>query len=453
MPSEAAFGNSSLLAPAMTLYSACRTAVTFAQGHARNLASGSLVRSGSLAIADQAVVSGTNFATSILLGWSGRSELGIYYLALSLLVFLRGVQEQLITAPYVIYAHRRSGTAAELYAGSSLMHCLALGILSSILVGGLLLAGIGPPEMKSVWILLLGIAPLYLLRDFARQMLFAQLNLRMALALDVLVAIIQLGLMLPLALGGLLSVELTWLCIALASGTAALVWALGKPVTFLGSLFAARAHAVENWSFARWALLTQVLGSSTPYLMPWIVAGVHGAKETGSLGACTTIVGLSNMFLIGVGNFLSPRAAQAFAQGGIPELQKVLWQRALLCGSALGVASVLAFTIGGPVAGLVYGSDFADCSVIMGLLSLAALANSLGAAAGNGLCSMDRPGANLWADIGTLMVSLAAMLLLIPLLGTLGAALATLITMTVDASMRWFILLRTMRSLSAGRSA
>src|SRR6185369_2985824 len=153
---------------------------------------GSLVRSGSLAIADQAVVSGTNFATSILLGWSGKTELGIYYLALSLLVFLRGIQEQLITAPYLVYAHRRSGTAAEVYAGSSLLHHLALGVLSSILVGGLLLAGIGPPEMKSIWILLLGIAPLYLLRDFARQMLFAQLNLRMALALDVLVAAIQL---------------------------------------------------------------------------------------------------------------------------------------------------------------------------------------------------------------------------------------------------------------------
>jgi O-antigen/teichoic acid export membrane protein len=437
----------------MTFLSACRTAIASARGHARKLAAGSLVKSGSLAIADQAVVSGTNFATSILLGWSGKTELGIYYLALSLLVFFRGIQEQLITAPYLVYAHRRSGTAAEVYAASSLLHHLALGVLSSILVGGLLLAGIGPPEMKSIWILLLGIAPLYLLRDFARQMLFAQLNLRMALALDVLVAAIQLGLMLPLAVHGVLSVELTWLCIALASGTAALFWAIGKPETFRGNLAAAQTHARENWSFARWALLTQVIGSSTPYLMPWIVAGVHGAKETGSLGACTTIVGLSNMFLIGVGNFLSPRAARAFAKGGISDLQRVLWQRGLLCGSALGVAAILAFTVGGPLAGLVYGPDFADCGLVMGLLSLAALANSLGMTAGNGLCSMDRPAANLWADVGTLIISLAAMLVLIPLLGTLGAALATLMTMTADAAMRWTILLRTMREHSVGRPA
>ena len=435
----------------MTFLSACRTAIASARGHARKLAAGSLVKSGRLAIADQAVVSGTNFATSILLGWSGKTELGIYYLALTLLVFFRGVQEQLITAPYMVYAHRRSGTSAEVYAGSSLLHHLALGVASSILIGGLLISRIGPPEMKSVWILLLGIAPLYLLRDFARQMLFAQLNLRMALALDLLVAAIQLGLMLPLATLGMLSVELTWLSIALASGTAALSWMIGKPETFRGSLSAARTHALENWSFARWALLTQVIGSSTPYLMPWIVAGMHGAKETGSLGACTTIVGLSNMFLIGLGNFLSPRAARAFATGGIPELQKVLLQRGLLCGAALGIASILAFTLGGPLAGLVYGPDFSDCGLVMGLLSLAALANSLGMTAGNGLCSMDRPGANLWADVGTFLISLAAMLCFIPLLGTLGAALATLVTMTADAAMRWLILLRTMRSISAGR--
>lgn len=437
----------------MTLFAACRSAVTSARGYARTLATGSLLKTGSLAIADQAVVSATNFATSILLGWSGKSELGVYYLALSLLVFFRGVQEQLITAPYLVYSHRRTGAAAEVYAGSVLLHHLGIGLLSTVIVSALLLLGAGPSAMGPVWLLLLGIAPLYLLRDFARQMLFAHGNLRMALVLDVLVAVVQLGAMLPLALLGLLSVELAWLCIAFASGLAALLWALTKPDVFRGNLAAARAHAAENWSFARWALLTQVIGSSTPYLMPWIVAGIQGTTETGLLGACTTIVGLSNMFLIGVGNFLSPKAARAFATGGVPALQRVLWQRGTLCAAALGLTAFLAFTIGGPVASIVYGPDFAGCGLIMGLLSLAALANSLGMTAGNGLCSMDRPGANLWADVGTFVVSIVSMFALISLFGTLGAALATLVTMTADAAMRWFILARTMRLIAAGRAA
>src|SRR5687768_16284882 len=138
----------------MTLFAACRSAFVTARGHARILTGGPFVKSGSLAIADQAVVSGTSLATSILHGWSGKTELGIYYLALSTLVFFRGIQEQLIAAPYLVSAQRRNGTAAEVYAGSALLHHLALGALSTVAVSTMLLLGIGPAQMKTVWILL-----------------------------------------------------------------------------------------------------------------------------------------------------------------------------------------------------------------------------------------------------------------------------------------------------------
>ena len=47
------------------------------------------------AVLDQAVVSGTSFATSVLLGrFASQQELGVYYLALSVVYFARGVQEQ-----------------------------------------------------------------------------------------------------------------------------------------------------------------------------------------------------------------------------------------------------------------------------------------------------------------------------------------------------------------------
>jgi O-antigen/teichoic acid export membrane protein len=326
-------------------------------------------------------------------------------------------------------------------------------MVSVSVVGGLATTGIGPARMNPVWLLLLGIAPLYLIRDFVRQILFAQLNLRLAFSLDVLVATVQLGILLPLALRGMLNVELVYLSIALACGLAVLLWAVGKREIYRGQISAAWQHARENWSFGKWALATQLIGSSSQYLMPWIVASICGMRETGALGACTTIVGLSNMFLTGVGNFLSPKAARAFASGGVSALKTVLWQRATLCASALGLACLLAFTMGGPVAGVVYGRDFADCGLVMGILSLAVLINSLGSTAGNGLCAMDRPGANFRADVATFAVSIVAMLTLIPLWGTLGAALAAVCSMTADAALRWLILRRTMREFSCGRAA
>src|SRR5438552_13765681 len=83
-----------------------------------------------LALIDQAVVSGTSFLTTILIGrWCGASELGIYSLGFSLLVSWGCVHQSLIALPYTIYRHRTvRGTQAE-YAGSALVQS---GLLSTV---------------------------------------------------------------------------------------------------------------------------------------------------------------------------------------------------------------------------------------------------------------------------------------------------------------------------------
>src|SRR5207247_656881 len=98
---------------------------------------------------------------------------------------------------------------------------------------------------------------------------------------------------------------------------------------------------IANWSFARWALASQLLASTTPYVMPWVVALTHGEAETGMLGAATTLVGLSGMLLQGLANFLSPQAAQAFAHGGLPELRSVLVKTAALFAATLATISLV----------------------------------------------------------------------------------------------------------------
>ena len=68
-----------------------------------------------LALMDHAVVSGTSFLTTILIGrWCGASELGVYSLGFSLLVSWGCVHQSLIALPYTIYRHRtRWGTQEE----------------------------------------------------------------------------------------------------------------------------------------------------------------------------------------------------------------------------------------------------------------------------------------------------------------------------------------------------
>src|SRR5947209_4562429 len=84
----------------------------------------------SLAVLDQAVVSGTSFLTTILIGrWCGADELGIYSLGFTLLVTWGCVQESLVALPYTIRRHRLLRETQAEYAGSVLVH---QGLLSAL---------------------------------------------------------------------------------------------------------------------------------------------------------------------------------------------------------------------------------------------------------------------------------------------------------------------------------
>ncbi len=419
----------------------------------RLLASPMLQKSG-LSVLDQAVVSGTSFATSVILGrYVLREELGVYYLALSIVFFARGIQEQLVSAPYMIYCGRKQAAELAQYAGSALVHQCGVMLVVAVSLLAAALAGYAPQGGAAAFWLLAAAAPVLLMREFIRQMCFAHLDLKAALALDAAAAILQLGMLAGLAISGRLNVAMTLAALTIASGGPAVVWLAVQRRPMLGRLGAAARDLASNWIFARWALASQLLASTTPYVMPWIVAFTHGESNTGLLGACTTLVGLSNTFLMGLCNFLSPRAARAFAQGGLAELRVVLRNTALLFVATLGAIAVFAWLLGEHVALAVYGPQFAGAGPIIGVLSLSVLANSLGVTAGNGLWALERPSANFVADLCSLVVVIVTSCVCVPLLGPLGAALATLAGTSTDAAVRLWILRRTMREFEGGSLA
>jgi O-antigen/teichoic acid export membrane protein len=409
-----------------------------------------LLQKSVLSVFDQAIVSGTSFATSIIIGRiCGRSELGVYALALSVVLFARGIQEQHVIAPYMIYCGRRKGAAAASYAGSSLVHQLLILLATCICLAALGATGLGPQLVQPLVGLLLLVAPLLLLREFVRQMSFARLEISAAIATDALIAALQLGGLLLLSRWGMLDVRLALVVMAVSCGLATLVWLVGwrRPVHV--TLAAVKSDWRHNWNFSRWALASHLLACSTPLVMPWVVAFTDGEAATGILSACSTLVGLSNMFMMGLANFLSPRAAHAFADGGLPELKSVLRKTGLLFAVTLGAASLGGFVFGEWLATLVYGPSFSGTGAIVGVLATSLLCNSMSVTCGNGLWAMERPNASFQADVISLVVTIVATALLIPPLGTLGAALALLAGTLCDAIVRYWALRAVMREMEA----
>src|SRR3954451_17717044 len=185
----------------------------------REVAASPLLQRSGLAVFDQGVVSGTSFATSVLLARCiSREELGVYYLALSVFYFVRGIQEQLVSAPYMIYCGRKSAEELREYAGSTLLHQCVLMLATALLLIAGLLSGLAPSGAAGALGLLIVAAPLLLIREFARQMSFAHLHLARATALDAATSLFQLVALLVLVSVGQLTVPATLATIAVASG-------------------------------------------------------------------------------------------------------------------------------------------------------------------------------------------------------------------------------------------
>ena len=98
--------------------------------------------------------------------------------------------------------------------------------------------GVGPTALAPVIWVLLGAAPLLLLREFVRQFSFAHLHVWTAVMIDVVVAVLQLGSLLLLGYFGMLSAVTVYAAIGGACAVAIGAWFLAKrqPMRALMSL-------------------------------------------------------------------------------------------------------------------------------------------------------------------------------------------------------------------------
>jgi len=400
---------------------------------------------GLLSIFDQAIVSGTGFTTAVIIGrMCSRDELGLYYVVLSIVLILTGIQEQLVAAPYTVYSKRRRGRQLAEYAGSTCWHHMVLTVLicAVLAVAIAILSATGRIAIVPGLWALLGAGPLLLLRDGIRRFNYAHLHVRSAIVLDATVAVAQLGGMVLLGYFGMLSLFSIYAVMGGAGGLACLGWFLLDPPRIRLNRDRLMSDWRYNWGFGKWALRSYLVGNTTPYIMVWILTLAVGVAATGLLGACTTLIGVTNIILSGVANVLTPQAAHAFATGGPQALRRVLSRTAAFLAVSLGGLVLLLMFTGDRLAVLVFGEQFQGSGPILTALAFVALLNSMGTVVGNGLWAIDRPRANFIADVCCISVTLVAAAFLVFPLGALGAALATLAGACAAAIVRAMTLAR-----------
>ncbi len=408
-----------------------------------------------LALVDQAVVSGTSFVTTILIGrWCSSGELGVYALGVSLLVTWACVQESLIALPYTIHRHRRPEGARSEYAGSVLAH---QGLLSALtlavqaaMAAVLSVAGAVPSLVVVAWALV-AMLPFALLREFGRRFAFAHLRMAEALALDVAVAVVQLAGLAWLASTGRLSAGTALAVIGVACGLTGAVWLYRARGNFVIRRKEAWSTLRPSWALGKWLFASQITLSVQAYFIHWLLACLLGMEATGVYAACLTVVLFSNPLTLGLSNALAPRTAQAYSEGGGAALRRVVFQTTLLLGTAMAVFCAVVIFAGEDILRVLYnGSQYAGQGHTVAVLSLAMLVSALGMPASGALATVERPDLIFKAGLWAVVLSTALIPCLVVGWGVTGAAYGFLAGNVAGSLGRWAGFLAFARGPAAG---
>jgi len=410
-----------------------------------------------LSVADQAVVSATNFLTGVIIGRAcTKEEFGLYMLGFTIMLFVMTVQTSLISSPYTVYSPRLKGIDHAQYTGSTIIHQLALSaimVLALSIAGTVLTFGIGPENFaKVVWALVIAITFISL-REYIRRISFANLRFKAALILDLCVAVIQIGFLLILVIFNILSVSRAYLVIGISCGIASAFWFILNIKAFSLVIIQAISQFWFNLSFGKWVLAGDIALLMSKQLYPWFLAGTHGSAATGIFAACQGFVALFNPLIFGIGNLLGPKVAHTFSKGK-GKLRRMVLRTTVLLAIATSILFFLIVICGERVLVLIYGAKYTGNSTVLSLLALSFVFSTIGDPPSYGLWAMERPDINLKINLIALIVTISIGFLMVKSFGLIGVALglisanaiAFLIRYAVFAKLTTFQLLGNLRN-------
>jgi O-antigen/teichoic acid export membrane protein len=380
-----------------------------------------------LALADQGFVSLNSFATMMVVAkFCSASELNAYVLAWAVLCFFRVIQERMLAAPYVVFAHQPDRPNPP-FLGSSLIQQAGFSVASIvILIGCAVLTNfLSAPEGLGVCFAVIAAAiPPILLRDHLRAVSCTHFRYGAAALLSGAALVLQFGIMFACYRYDLLTAAAVFAAMGIASLLPALVWLIVKvePFQFVPEQF--RSDWQVSIGYSSWLVAARFFPSAVNGLLPYLVLWLVSADAAGIWGSCMTLANVSMMFVIGCNNLFQPKAVVALQTHGKPAMQQVLGLSAVVFSIALTAVCFIYFFAGEQILGLAFNSTLAQYGDVVTILSLHVLICSLSIVAGNGLAALEKSRGIFVGELFWSIVTVIAVMMLTPEFGLVGAALA-----------------------------
>lgn len=388
-----------------------------------------------LSLVDQALLSAVNMCTTVIIGRTcAKQQLGLYASGYSLVLFLTAVQTALISVPYTISSPRLKGEAHRVYKGSTLLQQAALstvGMLCFLFFGLFASPASRTQGLDKILLVLAIYAGLMCFRDFARRTSYAELNFDFALIIDGLMAAVQLGGIVTLAMIGTLTAARALGIVGLATGIAGALWL----VTSWKSLRFSWKHSFvdfrQNWAFGRWLLASSVLWSICIDQYPWMLTALRGSSEAAVWASCYGVMAFLNPCVLALNNDAAPRVANDYASGGLVGLRKSVFRSAAIA-ALITLPLVFGLLVfGDRLVKLMYGGKFAGAGGLVAILTIGFWLYAFGLAFPYGMLALKRPGLDFSINVLCFVAFLTGGVSMIRSYGALGAACSFLMVQSV----------------------
>ena len=313
------------------------------------------------ALADQIIVSGSNFLSNVLLARIlGIEEFGRYVLAWTIVLFVQGLQFSTVSSAMLSIGPKHDAEEARSYFGAIFVHQSIFGVVSAALtLVGCYIAAIFFPDSRLDTIALpLASAVLCAqTQDFFRRYFFSVARLKASLAIDVIRYVGQ-----NVAILGLISwfpansVAALWLLTAAAA--LGLLAALPSIPRLKYSLATIVTAGLRGWHFSKWLVASTLLFTIFNTVFSFAAGILLGAAAVGAMRAAFTLVNIANVVIEASVNVISAGASRKFMSNGHQEL--VAYLKKVTTYGILAMASLLVAIVIAPKfwLQLIFGPEF-----------------------------------------------------------------------------------------------
>lgn len=364
------------------------------------------------ALSDQALVSGANFLTNLLLARClGVSGFGVYALCWTLVLLMSGLQAAVITSPMMSVGPKQAPEERPAYFGAVTLHALAFAGCSALCLDVAALVGMR-------WFPSWGIAALalplcmstgaYLLQDFARRYFFTLRNSRSALLCDAFSYLPQLPFLWWLGWQHRLTVSRALWVIGITSLLSFFLSALLRQPMVFGQR-SARKVAHRHWALVRWFVPSAILQWASQNLILVFAPIFYGAAAAGALRACQNVVAVAHIWFLGLENVVPTEASVRFHEQGTEGLLRYV-RNVLRKWGALTFAFMLLVSLAPSVwLHLLYGRQYIGFGYVLRLYCLLYLVTFVGVPLRAGLQAIEYVSPTLWSYcVTTLFAAIAA---------------------------------------------